>query len=128
MYYNHSQSWNALCAGDVCDHGCGLLYPYGLNIYDIPENIPLEYKSYFYDIDWFNFKRKIKYYLDDYEYYKQLPLTDIKKLKNSFLSKNYSDNDCYSDYEDIYDREFRLTDEQKHFKFIQSCFNDDFEH
>jgi hypothetical protein len=124
MFYNYSQSWNVVCAGNVCDRDCGLLYPYGLNIYDLPENIPSEYKCYFYDIDWFNFKRKIEYYLNDYKYYKQLSATDIKKLKGT--SKRYSDNDSYSDCEDIYDREFRLTDEQKHFIFIQSCFNDYF--
>lgn len=128
--YNLTQSWNVLCVGDECDYGCGLFIPEGIDVHNIPDNIPEEYKLKFYDIDWFNFKRKVEYYLDIYEDFKQLSESDIEHLRDSTFCRFTSDDELesfsqgYNNASEMH--EDRLTDEQRDFRFIMSCFNDNF--
>lgn len=130
LHYNPTQSWNVLCVGDECDYGCGLFIPEGIDVHNIPDNIPKEYKLKFYDIDWFNFKKKIEYYLDVYEDFKQLSKSDIEHLRESTFRRFTSDDEIesfcqgYNNASEMH--EDRLTDEQRDFRFITSCFNDNF--
>jgi hypothetical protein len=94
---NLSQSWNTLCMGDGCCKGCGLLIPRGLNIKNLPENIPEEYINKFNDIDWIIFKKKIANALDKYSKYSNMSYEDKKRIKNSI--KNEFTGLCKDDYE-----------------------------
>jgi hypothetical protein len=129
LNYNPTQSWNTTCLGQICDYGCGLLIHKGLDVFNLPNNIPEEYKEYFYDIDWFIFIQKIEYYIDMYNYYKSLPFSDIENLRNS-IDYRYNNNNIEYILQGYNTRsewdEDSLTVEEKEFKFVISCFNDRF--
>ena len=68
-HHHHDNQYLIDCMGGLCDQNCGLLIPKGLNVYHLPENIPVEYVDSYTDLEWVNFKEIVNSELDNYDKY-----------------------------------------------------------
>jgi hypothetical protein len=99
--FKNSQLYNIDQMGNICDNGCGILMPEGLNPFDLPENIPSEYKNVYTDIDWIKFKKTIKTVLENY-----------KKYHGKWDRQDDEDHGFNDYYEQQCEWEWKLTNEQ----------------
>jgi hypothetical protein len=93
-HHHHDNQYSIDCMGGLCDQNCGLLIPKGLNVYHLPENIPVEYADIYTDLEWVNFKEIVNSELDNYDRYSRQKTN--RKLDNGDLCNCYKcdEYDC----------------------------------
>jgi hypothetical protein len=92
--YSKDESINILELGCKCNYGCGIWIINGYNPFILPDSIPREYKKYFNDIEWDEFKNKVDIEINNYYKYLQMSEEDIMKIEDSlFFKRNILEED-----------------------------------
>ena len=107
-HQRHCELWNIESMCCVCEKGCGLIVPAGLDICNLTEDIPELYIDSFTDLSWFKFKKTIK-----------LELENWNKYKNKWT--RIDDQRYGTDEDELY---WKLTKEQqnaRHYSSLNFC-------